>query len=118
MSSVVKVADRMVISGNNALWDSPMVQIGAAAAVQFVVVTHNIVGTTPQLSAQPATTDDLLNTVANLGSASDITTATTTRVVVVLTTTAFGQFVRVRFTLTGTTPSATFSLFVYAYTAL
>jgi hypothetical protein len=115
---VLKVADRMVISGNAALWDSPVVEVGAAAAVQIVVVTHNIVGTTPQLSAQPATTDDLLNTMVNLGSASDITTATTTRVVIVLTTTAFGQYVRVRFTLTGTTPSATFSLFVYSYPAL
>ena len=113
----VKIADHVVLSGVATVWDSPMVDVGVSPMIQISIVSHHIVGTGPNLDVQPQTTDDLLDTPVNNGADSDITVATTTRIVRVLSSAAYGRYVRVRCTLTGTLPTATISIYVGAYPA-
>lgn len=108
--SWIKIADHVVLSGSGTVSDSPTVEIGASPMIQIAVVSHSIAGASASLGAQPQTTDDPSDTPIANGSDSAITTATTTRITRVLQSVPYGHLVRVRCTLSGTTPTVTISV--------
>ena len=118
MPGVIKIADHVTLSGVNSVWISPLVYVGPVPLSQVSFVSHVIAGASANAAVQPMTTDDPQDDTVALGSVSNVTTATTTRIIRIQTTNAFGGYIQVVVTLSaGTNPTVTFSAYVYAYPA-
>ena len=99
------------------VFESLPVDVSGMAMLVLGVTVHAISGTTPQLSAQLQTSTDL-ETWADVGSPVDVTATGWSGGAVVASSTPYGRYVRVEYTVTGSGPlvNATVAINVFRET--
>jgi len=80
------------------------------------LTVNSISGTTPQVDAQLQTSDDL-ETWANVGGVVDRTSTGLELGAILITSTEYGRYVRVQYTLSGTDPLANVTICVNTFAA-
>lgn len=106
---------RETIAGNGATADLAPIDVQSMPLLVLAMIAHSLTGTSPVLTVQMQTSEDLESWV-NFGSTLTLSAQGTDREPFLLTSTPYGRYVRVQLTLAGgATPTACYSLYLNTY---